>query len=145
MIIFIITRRLAVAAAQRAADLAEARANDACSELCSIKAELLATQQQLAGLQAAAAQATPMAMLRTKLQGVQDALAGLHNKHTEVAALSPSVDAKVQGRVNDRLMCAFTVLLCTESAGLVGPGSLLFVGSCRLYTHNSIALHYSPS
>ncbi|GAB4822183.1 hypothetical protein N2152v2_009229 [Parachlorella kessleri] len=92
--------RLAVAAAQRAADLAESRANDACSELCSIREELQATQQQLTNPVEAApsteAAATPMAALRGRLQGMQEALAGLQSKQEAGAAASPSIHAKRQ-------------------------------------------------
>lgn len=90
-----VVRRGAVTAAQRAADQAEARANDACNELLSIKAELATTQQQLAK---ALTPATPMGALKSKLQGVHDALAGLHHKQSSVAQslASPSLDAKVR-------------------------------------------------
>lgn len=84
--------REAVATAQRAADLAETRANEACSELLSIKTELQATQQQLAAQ--APTQATPVATLRTKLRGVQDALAGLQSRQ-QGALPSPGLAAKV--------------------------------------------------
>ena len=89
-----------MAAAQRAADLAESRANAACNELCSIREELQATQQQLtnptevAPIEAAAP--TPMAALRGRLQGMQEALAGLQSRQAAAVAASPSIYAKVR-------------------------------------------------